>query len=168
MTQLKWRLAEGGGEAIYEIGVGDNGDIVGLDSLDMAHSLLTLRSMAAALRADVTITRTEKVGQHKEMKECWVRRRPTNDSLLDLRIAILGDHAAGKSTLLGVVSHSVPDNGRGRARLSLLRHRHEIETGHTSSISHEILGFTEEGELVNYSTANVSSWQEICESISTH
>lgn len=29
VTQLKWRIAEGGGEAIYEIGVGDDGSLIG-------------------------------------------------------------------------------------------------------------------------------------------
>lgn len=46
----------------------------------------------------------------------------------------------------------------------MLRHRHEISTGRTSSISHEIIGFTAKGETVNYNTTNISSWQEVCES----
>ena len=33
------------------------------------------------------------------------------------------------------------DNGRGSARLNMFRHLHEVQTGRTSSISHEILGF---------------------------
>ena len=47
----------------------------------------------------------------------------------------------GKSTLLGVLTHGETDNGRGRARLDLFRHLHEIQSGRTSSISQEILGF---------------------------
>jgi len=35
VTQLKWRLAEGGGEAIYEIGVGDDGSLVGKTACTM-------------------------------------------------------------------------------------------------------------------------------------
>ena len=31
VTQMKWRLQEGGGEAIYEIGVKDCGDLEGLE-----------------------------------------------------------------------------------------------------------------------------------------
>jgi len=37
--------------------------------------------------------------------------------------------------------------GRGRARLNLFRHLHEIQSGRTSSISHEILGFDAKGEV---------------------
>ena len=35
----------------------------------------------------------------------------------------------------------------GRARLNLFRHLHEIQSGRTSSISHEILGFNSKGEV---------------------
>lgn len=51
VTQLKWRLAEGTGEALYEIGVGDDGTLAGLGERDMAASLDTLRRMCVALSA---------------------------------------------------------------------------------------------------------------------
>ena len=63
---------------------------------------------------------------------------------------MLGNVDAGKSTLLGVLTHDELDNGRGRARLNLFRHLHEIQTGRTSSISHEILGFNSKGEVYTY------------------
>lgn len=66
---------------------------------------------------------------------------------LDLRVAVLGNVGSGKSTLLGVLTQGELDNGRGRARLNLFRHLHEIQTGHTSSISFEILGFNSKGEV---------------------
>ena len=43
VTQMKWRLQEGLGEAIYEIGVGDNGSCIGLNDADLAQSLDTLK-----------------------------------------------------------------------------------------------------------------------------
>lgn len=55
------------------------------------------------------------------------------------------------------------DNGRGKARLNLLRHRHEIETGRTSSISRQIIGFTPQGILINFATPFVSTWDQICQ-----
>lgn len=45
-TQMKWRLQEGRGEAVYQIGVEDNGMLVGLSEEDMRASLNTLRRMA--------------------------------------------------------------------------------------------------------------------------
>jgi GTPase len=53
------------------------------------------------------------------------------------------------------------DNGRGRSRLNLFRHLHEIQSGHTSSISHELLGFSSSGQVINYS--NCQSTEQICE-----
>lgn len=67
---------------------------------------------------------------------------------LDLRVAVLGNVDSGKSTLLGVLTQGELDNGRGRARLNLFRHLHEIQTGRTSSISFEILGFNSKGEVM--------------------
>lgn len=46
VTQMKWRLREGRGEAIYEIGVADNGLLLGLSQKDLDSSLDTLIRMA--------------------------------------------------------------------------------------------------------------------------
>jgi len=46
VTQMKWRLREGRGEAIYEIGVADNGLLLGLSRKDLDSSLDTLIRMA--------------------------------------------------------------------------------------------------------------------------
>lgn len=46
VTQMKWRLREGQGQAIYEIGVADSGVLQGLTEQDMEDSLTTLRRMA--------------------------------------------------------------------------------------------------------------------------
>ena len=52
------------------------------------------------------------------------------------RIIIVGNVDSGKSTLIGVLSGGELDDGRGKARLKLKQHKHEIETGRTSSIGH--------------------------------
>ena len=54
--------------------------------------------------------------------------------LVSCRVAVTGNVDAGKSTLLGVLTHGVLDDGRGVARQKLFRHKHEIETGRTSSV----------------------------------
>lgn len=55
ITQLKWRLLEGGGQALYEIGVGDKGQLVGLPRREMDGSLDALERMAGELGATVMI-----------------------------------------------------------------------------------------------------------------
>lgn len=54
---MKWRLREGQGEAIYEIGVGDDGFLHGLTDQEMEASLGTLSTMAKRLGASVTVLR---------------------------------------------------------------------------------------------------------------
>ena len=50
---------------------------------------------------------------------------------MEIRCAVVGNVDAGKSTLLGVLTHGELDNGRGLARQRLFRHKHEAETGRT-------------------------------------
>ncbi|XP_068606624.1 GTP-binding protein 2b [Brachionichthys hirsutus] len=168
-TQLKWRLQEGRGEAVYQIGVEDNGLLVGLTDADMKASLRTLKRMAERVGADITLLREREVayssdGHAHKIAEVLVRKVPDDQQFLDLRVAVLGNVDSGKSTLLGVLTQGELDNGRGRARLNLFRHLHEIQTGRTSSISFEILGFNSKGEVVNYSESRTA--EDICESSS--
>ena len=62
------------------------------------------------------------------------------DSYIDLRIAVCGNVDSGKSTIIGVLTRGILDNGRGLARAHVFNHKHEIDTGRTSSISQQILG----------------------------
>lgn len=73
---------------------------------------------------------------------------PSLAHLPELRIAVLGNVDAGKSTTLGVLTRGGLDDGRGKARVSLFRHKHEVESGRTSSVGMEILGFDEKGKAV--------------------
>ncbi|KAI8322424.1 P-loop containing nucleoside triphosphate hydrolase protein [Martensiomyces pterosporus] len=68
----------------------------------------------------------------------------------EIRTAVLGDHGCGKSTVLGCLTYGESDNGRGKARLNLLRHRHEVESGRTSSITFGTIGFDADRQLLNY------------------
>ncbi|RXM30465.1 GTP-binding protein 2 [Acipenser ruthenus] len=168
VTQMKWRLQEGRGEAVYQIGVEDNGLLVGLSEEDMRASLKTLRRMAEKVGADITVIREREVDYDldipRKIAEVLVRKVPDDQQFLDLRVAVLGNVDSGKSTLLGVLTQGELDNGRGRARLNLFRHLHEIQSGRTSSISFEIMGFNSKGEVVNYSESRTA--EEICESAS--
>ena len=144
---------KGHGEAIYEIGVEDKGLLIGLSEKEANSSLQTLYLMAEKLGASMTILR-EKIFKRdnlvRKVIEVLVRKVPEDQQSIELRVAVLGNVDVGKSTLLGVLTQGELDNGRGSARLSLFRHRHEIQTGRTSSISKEILGFDSQGNPVTY------------------
>ncbi|XP_018578938.1 GTP-binding protein 2 [Anoplophora glabripennis] len=163
VTQLKWRLREGNGEAIYEIGVEDSGILAGLSKRDMTASLHTLQQMANKLGATTTILRERILENGRSIAEVLVRKVPDDQNNIEIRVAVLGNADAGKSTLLGVLTQGSLDNGRGRARLNMFRHLHEIQSGRTSSISHEILGFNSQGQPINYSYSELITAEEICD-----
>eukprot|EP01112_Ceratiomyxa_fruticulosa_P022732 TRINITY_DN8428_c0_g2_i1.p1 TRINITY_DN8428_c0_g2~~TRINITY_DN8428_c0_g2_i1.p1 ORF type:complete len:786 (-),score=195.73 TRINITY_DN8428_c0_g2_i1:107-2464(-) len=162
VSQLKWRLGEGMGEAIYEVGVEDNGSPTGLTEEDMKASLETLAKMAEQLGADMTTIR-EREGASGKVAEVLIRRYARED-FLEVRVAVVGNVDSGKSTLLGVLTKGGLDNGRGLARQMVFRHKHEIESGRTSSISQEIMGFDSRGRVVNYSAVHAAlAPQEVTE-----
>lgn len=78
VSQMKWRLAEGFGEAIYDIGVSDNGSLVGLDETDLRDSLATLKRMANELGADISVIREHIV--EGELEEIDILK---NDATID-------------------------------------------------------------------------------------
>lgn len=161
VTQMKWRLREGQGEAIYEIGVSDSGHLQGLADHDMATSLGTLKQMAHKLGATTTVLRRKSVIGSRSVAEVLVRKIPDDQHNIEIRVAVLGSVNAGKSTLLGVLTQGELDNGRGRARLNMFRHMHEIQSGRTSCISHETLGFDQIGNVINYKYNEMMTAEEI-------
>lgn len=100
--QLKWRLREGNGEAIYEIGVEDSGVLAGLTKRDMSASLQTLQQMAQRLGATTTVLRKRLLDNGRSVVEVLVRKVPDDQNNIEIRIAVLGNADAGKSTLLEI------------------------------------------------------------------
>ena len=51
----------------------------------------------------------------------------------ELRIAMIGQVNSGKSTVTGVLTRGILDDGRGLSRSYVLRHDHERKKGQSSS-----------------------------------
>jgi len=162
VTQLNWRLGEGSRMALYEVGVEDNGTLAGLAPDDLEASLETLHRMARELGAEATVLREVAVPGGRKVIEVLVRKVPSTHRFTEVRVAMVGGANAGKTTLLGVLTRGELDNGRGKARRALLNHRHELETGRTSSVCHEVIGFDQAGTLLN-SASDTATWASICE-----
>jgi len=80
----------------------------------------------------------------------------------DIRIAMIGNVDSGKSTLVGCLSRSVVDDGRGRARSLVFRHAHEQENGRTSSVGMELMGFTDEKVVsVDIKAPRPKLWRDV-------
>ncbi|OMJ17058.1 GTP-binding protein 1 [Smittium culicis] len=91
------------------------------------------------------------------------RKIPTRiEDTMEIRISVLGNVDAGKSTILGVLTRNILDNGRGSARSAVFRHKHEIDSGRTSSIGMEIMGFDKESsEVITGDQNRTLPWPEI-------
>lgn len=221
--------------ALYELGVCDDGTLVGLLEEELEESLDTLRLMASKLGCAVWVLRKVRVGEvtsedavrnssenyptgEWDDREDMGRRRGSKMGVLwvaeafvkpiiskedeemgatngssstapegsfvvkediippateQLKISLTGTTTSGKSTLLGTLTSSQADNGRGKSRLGLFRHRHELVSGVTSSVAQEILGYKPYsvrhncgGEVINYSYGNISSWTDVHTAIS--
>lgn len=63
-----------------------------------------------------------------------------------LRVAVAGNVDAGKTTTVSNLVRARTDDGRGSAREAVMRHPHEKETGRTSSVAVEIMGFSRDGD----------------------
>lgn len=107
----------------------------------------------------------ENIDACKYIKEFIVRKNFSAEDFMEVRVAVVGNVDAGKSTLLGVMTHGILDDGRGEARTKLFRHKHEIESGRTSSVGNDILGFDSKGKIVNETevhSVKSSDWEKIC------
>ena len=170
VTQLNWRMRECSSEeecaevadlsqyrdAVYRLGVADDGAVLGLSDGELAESMSVLHAMAARIPATVTVLsrRTGIAPGNKTSITALIRAQTSALSLLgqgdQVRICTVGNVDSGKSTLLGLLTQGLRDDGRGRARSSVFRHRHELETGRTSCVSTMTLGFDQIGRVVNY------------------
>ena len=177
VTQMSYRLSEGQGEAIYEIGINDDGYPLGLVEEEYRETLGNIEKMAIELQATVSVICEKQVSSegkknkkqaatitNPEEKRCVAEvlvRRFGEEEYLNVNIAVCGNVDSGKSTLIGVLTHGQLDNGRGLARSNVFVHKHELTTGRTSSISHQIMGFDSKGDTVNYSNLQSPSWKDI-------
>ncbi|OAX78477.1 hypothetical protein ACJ72_07215 [Emergomyces africanus] len=169
---IQTRIDEGHGETVFDLGQEDNGEWMGFDKEQWDTALDRVRRAAQAVRADCKVLLTYNVGgpeeaesKNERIKHAYgkilIRQAAAAEDVIETRIAVVGNVDAGKSTLLGVLVKGKLDDGRGRARVNLFRHKHEIESGRTSSVGMEIMGFDSHGEIVGRGQGRKQSWEEI-------
>jgi GTPase len=82
----------------------------------------------------------------------------------DVRVAVIGNVDSGKSTLVGVLTKGIMDDGRGFARTKVFNFSHEASNGRTSSIGQEIMGFDTDAKVIEPERINASknsAWAHI-------
>lgn len=171
---LQARIDEGHGETLFNLGVEDGGELMGFNKEQWDRALARITEAAHALKADVSVLLSYNVGGPLEAEnpaakgeachgKLLIRQKPeTPEEVIETRIAVVGNVDAGKSTMLGVLVKGGLDDGRGKARVNLFRHKHEIESGRTSSVGMEIMGFDTKGDIVSSNVPGRKlTWGEI-------
>jgi GTPase len=126
-TQMKWRLVEGDGEAIYYFGVEDNGMPYLITKQELDETLKNFNLLLEKNNA--------KIINYEEIDIYYkITIRIKKNILPEIRIVLLGNSNTGKTTFLSNILLDKIDNN-GNARLYLLNHKHEIITKRTSSIN---------------------------------
>lgn len=148
-TQMRYRLTEGGGEAFYELGVSDDGTLIGLTDEELRGSLDVLEKAAAIVDARCKVIRLGE-GSRGGIAEILVRHCKEGVFPIYLMVPVLGNVDSGKSSLIGVLCSGEMDDGNGLAMARVARFLHEIQMGRTSSISTHLLGYDPEGNISNY------------------
>ena len=161
-TQLRWRLSQGNGESFYCIGVEDNGHPRGLDEDELDSSLKALETIASEVGAVIEVMEILPGMSHRSCAIVRVHHETAAASsasmtnLREVRVVVAGASSSGKSTLVSVLTHGIDgkptlDNGRGSARMTVHRHKHEVASGRTSSMSVQVVGYGPNGIPLNYS-----------------
>ncbi|KAA1121243.1 hypothetical protein PGTUg99_028130 [Puccinia graminis f. sp. tritici] len=160
----------------YELSAGDPAQKLSLTSNDKSQIIEGLQEISNSIGAEVFTLwdgfQDEKVHEPQPDEESLVDKLAVNDEailerwnpssmrlmirsipesahdIVELRVACVGNVDSGKSTTLGVLTKGKLDDGRGRARVSLFRHKHELDSGRTSSVGMEIMGFDAKGREV--------------------
>lgn len=157
MTQMKYRVYEGLGEALYFIGVTDDGTLLGLNNEEYIESVNNLNLIASKIECNV-IKISESNKNNFYVGEFLIRENDKNN-YLDIKIGVAGNVDSGKSTTIGTLTKGILDDGRGKARVHVFNYKHEIASGRTSSIGHQIMGYDKNGNIINSNKNN--SWSDI-------
>ncbi|MBM4241726.1 MAG: GTP-binding protein, partial [Euryarchaeota archaeon] len=142
ISQMKYRMERGDGAAIYFIGVGDKGDILGLPHDKFEESLLVLKDIANEIGAEVLKVEKHPAANGHVAKILIGKMDSVQGIKKDhVLIGVAGHVDHGKSTLLGTLTTGSLDDGSGKTRIFLDVQKHEIERGLSADLSFAVYGF---------------------------
>lgn len=131
-TQMNWRLAEGANEAIYYLGVNDNGSLYNMTQNEKLETLNNFKLLVSKINAEIiSFNELESNG----IKYFKIQIRKINPILPEIRVLLLGDSESGKTTFLANLLLGKTYNEKSDSRIYLMNHKHELESKKTSSIN---------------------------------
>lgn len=162
-TQLRRRLSNGESingvpEAIYFIGINDNGKLGNEKLKSINKSIENLKELVNLIKAKIKNIKIKKINKSYIAKIVIIGFNNTNKTD-EYRVAFIGPSGVGKSTIIANLTYGINDLN-GSARKCVLNYEHEKKTGITSSISQEISGIKNNCYMdYNYSSDKV--WERL-------
>ncbi len=138
LSQMKYRMEKGKGEAIYFLGVEDDGKLTGLKQDQLDESIFVLENIAHSIDADISVDLYPV--KNKKVAQVRIRKRD-GQKKEHLLVGVAGHVDHGKSTLLGTLTSGQLDDGSGKSRIFLDVQKHEIERGLSADLSFALYGF---------------------------
>jgi hypothetical protein len=161
-TQMQWRLDEGNGICHYFIGIDDDGSLYQeLSTNDIKYSFKILKTLSEKCNSKIYKVKRNIV----DKKYLWFKvsiKRNNKDFSSVKYILLLGPTNSRKTTFLSYLIKNKIDTDENKARNYILNHKHEIETGKTSSINYQSIIFNKvkyifidtPGDINYYKTTN--------------
>ena len=151
VAQLRHRVLSGDGEALYVVGVTDDGGIAGIPPAEFSETMDVLSLLAEEADAHIADVDTWSGGDEDddglvglvEVREGGVL--DTDDEHIVVGTAGHVDH--GKSTLVGSLVTGQADDGEGGTRSFLDVQPHEMERGLSADLSYGVYGFDDDGPV---------------------
>ena len=130
---MLWRVGEGNGEAIYFLGIEDNGSFYRWTEEEKTQSIKTLKKIVN--KANLRIVKIDKI-KYPGNEYLKIKIREKEKLLVEKRILLLGESGIGKSTFLANLLLSRIDEKNKEARIYLMNHKHELIQKKTSSFNY--------------------------------
>ena len=138
ISQMKWRIKEGKGQAIYYLGIEDDGTFYNWSDKEKLQTLTSIK--ATIKKANLKLIKIEKI--HYENNYYFkVTIREREKLFPEKRILLLGESTIGKSTFLANIILSKLDENNKEARMYLFTHKHEMIQKKTSSYNYVYINY---------------------------
>jgi elongation factor 1-alpha len=137
VAQMRARLEEGRGVAVYVIGVDDDGEVVGLNEVELEESIAVVRAIAAECGARVK--RVERFSSEKGEIAKVVIEALTRTFVNHVTLGVAGHVNHGKSTLIACLLTGESDDGTKWLYMDTLPH--EIARNLSADLHFAVLGF---------------------------
>ncbi|WP_348611386.1 GTPBP1 family GTP-binding protein [Halobaculum rarum] len=151
-AQLRHRVLSGDGEALYVIGVTDDGGIAGIAPTAFSESMDVLSLLAEEADAHIHEVETWAAGTGEAegglVGLATVREGAAFEADDDhIVVGTAGHVDHGKSTLVGTLVTGQADDGEGGTRSYLDVQPHEVDRGLSADLSYGVYGFDDDGPV---------------------